>query len=81
VHDATPIEDLAHRLVSEPGPEEALRALTQLRAECSRQEKARVAQALREGLTWSRIAASLGVSKQAAHRKHRGAREPRARDG
>ena len=51
-------------------PEESLRALTELRARLDEIEARQVRSALERGLRWGEIAAALGVTKQAAHRKH-----------
>jgi ATP-dependent Clp protease ATP-binding subunit ClpA len=51
-------------------PTERLRALTQLRRELDSLETELAADALRAGRTWREIGAALGVSKQAAHRRH-----------
>jgi transposase-like protein len=70
---ATPstIEQLASDLVAAADPETALRALSALRRELDAMEPVLVARARTTGATWSQVARSLGVSKQAAHRKHR----------
>jgi ATP-dependent Clp protease ATP-binding subunit ClpA len=65
------IEQLAHDAVHIPDAETALRALSALRNELDQIEPELVARALQAGATWSDIARALGVSKQAAHRKHR----------
>jgi ATP-dependent Clp protease ATP-binding subunit ClpA len=65
------IEQLARDATRQVDPDEALRGLTALRRELDGLEPELVARALRTGSSWSRIAAALGVSKQAAHRKHR----------
>ena len=65
------IEQLAHDVVHIPDAETALRALSALRQELDQIEPELVARALQAGATWSDIARALGVSKQAAHRKHR----------
>lgn len=65
------IEQLAHDAVHIPDAETALRALTALRQELDQIEPELVARALQAGATWSDIARALGVTKQAAHRKHR----------
>jgi transposase-like protein len=65
------IEQLASDAVNTEDPETALRALSALRIELEGLEPLLVSRALRAGATWSQIARSLGVSKQAAHRKHR----------
>ncbi|HET7047034.1 MAG TPA: Clp protease N-terminal domain-containing protein [Solirubrobacteraceae bacterium] len=65
------VEQLAHDAVHIPDPETALRALSALRLELDQIEPELVARALQGGATWSDVARALGVSKQAAHRKHR----------
>jgi ATP-dependent Clp protease ATP-binding subunit ClpA len=67
----TTIEQLAHDAVHIPDPETALRALSALRRELDEIESELVARALQSGATWSQIARALGISKQAAHRRHR----------
>jgi len=47
----------------------ALRALASQQQELARQEYYHVLQAREQGISWDGIAASLGVSKQAAHRR------------
>lgn len=47
-----------------------LRRLTELRREISRAEEAQVRRARISGYSWIAIAAALGVSKQAAHKKY-----------
>jgi ATP-dependent Clp protease ATP-binding subunit ClpA len=51
-------------------PRERLKALTCLRRELNSIETELAADALRAGHTWREIGAALGVSKQAAHRRH-----------
>jgi ClpA/ClpB-like protein len=65
------VEQLAHDAVHIPDAETALRALSALRLELDQMEPELVARALQAGATWSDVARALGVSKQAAHRKHR----------
>ena len=65
------VEQLAHDAVHIPDPETALRALSALRLELDQIEPELVARALQAGATWSDVARALGVSEQAAHRKHR----------
>lgn len=69
------ITALAERAARDEDPEEALRALTHLREELARLEAEHVRRALGRGATWSRIAEALGVSKQAAHKRHRNSRD------
>ena len=68
----------ARRASRADDPESGLKALAELRREVEALEIQQVQRALAEGWSWQRIAAALGVSKQAAHRKHavRGARAP-----
>jgi hypothetical protein len=73
------IEQLARDTVRIPDPETALRALTALRRELDTIEPELVQRALGAGASWSHIARSLGVTKQAAHRKHRHLAEHAAR--
>jgi ATP-dependent Clp protease ATP-binding subunit ClpA len=68
---STTIQELARDTVRIPDPETALRALGALRRELDEFEPELVTRALQTGASWSQIARALGVSKQAAHRKHR----------
>lgn len=51
-----------------------LRALVERKRELERAEAALVRRARQEGFVWEQIASSLGVSKQAVHKKHRAGR-------
>jgi hypothetical protein len=51
-----------------------LSAVREARHELERQEAALVRRARNDGIVWEQIAASLGVSKQAVHRKYGGGR-------
>ena len=51
-----------------------LAAVREARHELGRREAALVRRARNEGIVWEQIAASLGVSKQAVHRKYAGRR-------
>lgn len=51
-----------------------LAAVRQARHEVERHEAALVRRARHEGIVWEQIAVSLGVSKQAVHRKYSGRR-------
>ena len=61
----------------QPGPDGVLGELSAVRAarqEVERREAALVRRARNEGIVWEQIAASLGVTKQAVHRKYAGRR-------
>jgi hypothetical protein len=59
-----------------------LSAIREARHQMERQEAALVRKARNEGIVWEQIAASLGVSKQAVHRKYGGSRRlARAKTG
>ena len=51
-------------------PTESLRAIAGLREQLDTLEAARVDAALADGCSWRVIAEALGISRQAAHRKH-----------
>jgi DNA-directed RNA polymerase specialized sigma24 family protein len=55
-------------------PAAALREVAELRRQLQREEEALVHRARVAGLSWAEIAAALGVSKQAVHRKYAGGR-------
>jgi transposase-like protein len=65
------IEQLARDVALSADAENALRALSALRTELDMLEPELVGRALQSGASWSQIARALGVTKQAAHRKHR----------
>lgn len=62
--------DLAHKVARPETPEDALGAIVRLRDRLDEIEEYHVENALRQGWSWSRIARALGVSKQAAHKRH-----------
>lgn len=68
--DAPRVMELARRALGEHGTGDALRAVAALRRELDRLESMHVAAAVHAGWSWSRVARELGVTKQAAHRKH-----------
>ncbi|MBN8204495.1 hypothetical protein JF550_00825 [Microbacterium esteraromaticum] len=51
-------------------PKRGLRAVASLRALADTLELRQVEAALRSGMTWQEIADALGVTRQAAHKKH-----------
>jgi transcriptional regulator with GAF, ATPase, and Fis domain len=53
-------------------PATALAAVVALRRLAERLERAAVAEAMRQGWTWAQIAEALGVTRQAAHKRHAG---------
>src|SRR4051812_451454 len=73
---ATP-DDLIARSVRLDDPAGGLAAVRELREHLARLESIHVENALRDGWRWSDIAASLGLSKQAAHRKYAQTMRPR----
>jgi hypothetical protein len=60
-----------------PDPATGLRAVAALRRLADQLEDLQVAHARALGWSWTAVAAALGVSKQAVHKKHAG-REERA---
>ncbi len=53
-------------------PAEALAAVVALRLMADRLERKTVKKAIEQGWTWAQIAEALGVTKQAAHKRHAG---------
>jgi hypothetical protein len=64
----------ASMAVSADDPVIALLAVTRLRADLEAVEREQVRRALERGTTFSTIGATMGVSRQAAHRRFRGLR-------
>jgi ClpA/ClpB-like protein len=62
-------EDLARRVSQFDDPEAALRAVAALRARLTTLEEEHVRNALRAGASWGRIGRSLGITRQAAHKR------------
>src|SRR3954451_15114595 len=71
------LDDLVTQSVGLHDPGAGLQAVRELREHLARLEAIHVENALRDGWRWSDIAASLGLSKQAAHRKYAQAMRPR----
>ena len=65
------VEALVMRVVSGSDPAAQLEALCELRRELDSIESELAADAIRAGMSWREIGAAIGVSKQAAHRRHR----------
>lgn len=61
---------IAERAAS-PDPEVGLRAVRALRDLAERLERLQVRSARTAGWSWQTIAAALGVTRQAVHKKHR----------
>lgn len=57
-------------LLSHENPEEALAAVVALRRMAEQLEGKAVKEAIAQGWSWSQVAEALGVSKQAAHKRH-----------
>ena len=57
-----------------PDPSTGLRAVAALRKLLEQLESAQVTSARTQGWSWQEIAAVLGVSRQAVHKKHAGRR-------
>ena len=51
-------------------PAEALAAVVSLRRLAEQLERAAIARAIDQGWTWGQVAEALGVTRQAAHKKH-----------
>jgi hypothetical protein len=64
------LRSLLSAVLTGPDPGERLLAVAGLRRELDTTETELAADALRAGMTWSQIGAALGISKQAAHRRH-----------
>jgi len=60
-------------LPSADDPAEALAAVVSLRFMADKLERKAVKEAVEQGWTWAQIAEALGVTRQAAHKRHAGA--------
>lgn len=65
--ESTDIADIA---ASTSDPRAGLRAIATLRSLVDTWELAQVEAGLRAGMSWQEVADALGVSRQAAHKKH-----------
>ncbi len=68
---STQVESLVLRVVAGSEPAGRLQALCELRRQLDAIESELAADAVRAGMSWREIGAAIGVSKQAAHRRHR----------
>lgn len=57
-------------LPSPDNPEEALATVVALRHMAKQLERKAVKEAINQGWSWSQVAEALGISKQAAHKRH-----------
>jgi ATP-dependent Clp protease ATP-binding subunit ClpA len=64
------LSTLVRRAGAASRPDDGLPAIATLRKELEALERHHVATAIVQGWSWSRVARALGVSKQAAHKKH-----------
>jgi hypothetical protein len=64
------LRSLLETVLTGTDPGERLGALASLRRELETTETELAADGLNAGMTWSQIGAGLGISKQAAHRRH-----------
>lgn len=69
--DQTPIPELCRRSQGKRGPADALMAITALRARLDELERGHVGDMLGAGATWADISQPLGITRQAAHHRHR----------
>jgi Clp amino terminal domain, pathogenicity island component len=72
--------DLTQRATQPDSPIDGLRAVAQLRNDLERLEADYVQEAVTSGLPWSRVAEALGVSRQAAHKRHSRRLKPEPRE-
>ncbi len=64
-------------MLTVPSPDDpaaALAAVVALRRTAERLERDAVGRAIAQGWTWAQVAEALGVSRQAAHKRHSGRR-------
>ena len=76
--DLAPISELCRRAQGENGSADALHAITALRVRLDALERRHVSDMLSHGATWADIAQTLGITRQAAHHRHRNVARPPA---
>lgn len=64
------MDDRPLTVPSPDDPASALAAVVALRRTAERLEQAAVERAIAQGWTWAQVAQALGVSRQAAHKRH-----------
>jgi predicted transcriptional regulator len=64
------MSELAEAAAGTTDPRVALRAVAALHRLAAQLERAHVANARAQGMTWQEIADALGVTRQAVHHKH-----------
>ena len=64
------MDDAPLTVPSADDPASALAAVVALRRTAERLERAAVDRAIAQGWTWAQVAEALGVSRQAAHKRH-----------
>ncbi|MEA2220996.1 MAG: ATP-dependent Clp protease ATP-binding subunit ClpC [Solirubrobacteraceae bacterium] len=69
--DLAPLSELCRRSGGGNGPADALHAITALRARLDELERRNVSAMLSQSATWADIARPLGITRQAAHHRHR----------
>jgi hypothetical protein len=69
--NAPRIVNLLERALTVSDPTRSLATLTELRRELDALERVQVARALQAGASFAAVAAPLGISRQAAHRRYR----------
>jgi hypothetical protein len=77
------VNDSLENLLSRFGdrPVQRLRAIAELRGELQRAELHEVRRALADGASWTRVGETLGISRQAAHKRHHAAVRNGGADG
>jgi len=75
--ELAPMSELCRRCQREDTPANALQAITTLRTRLDELERRHVGEMLSHGATWADIAQPLGITRQAAHDRHRHAPRPK----